>query len=306
MIFFTLNNLTLLGELFLFAFIFILISCALVVPMFAWLAELGGKLWKKAFWDKFAGQILGLSGYAFLGLIVVAAATYLHFPELARLQNIFWFKCSLGALLTSVILLLVYKLSFKKSKQQKWLHILLGGFGILSVKASFWTLVFAWSIWQQKIKLPTENVLEGLSFILWAMLLGAASAGAASGAYVLAKRKKDDFGRDYYRFAVPFCFKAAIFLFVLHFLSYLSPQISHLPFEQNTYLLASAATAGLLTIVLWKKAAFHANPISQKTILLLGSLAFFCFLCLALHFQTDKIRKWTNNTQNETIKFPAS
>ena len=306
MIFFTFNNLALLGKLFLFTFIFILISCAVVIPMFTWLMELGSKLWKKAFWDKFAEQILGLSGYAFLGLFVVTIATYFHFPRLAQLQNIFWFKCGLIFLLTSVVLLFAYKLNFKKSKKQKWLHILLGGFGVLGVKISFWMLVFTWSVWQEKIKLPSENISEGLSFVVWAMLLGAASASAASGMYILARRKKDNFGRDYYRFAVPFCFKAAIFLFILHFLSYLSPQISHLPFKQNAYLLASAAITSIMTIILWKKVAFHSNPISQKTVLLLSSLTFFCFLCLALHFQTDKIRKWTNNTQNEIINFLAS
>ncbi len=305
MIFFTFNTLTLLGEYSLLAFIFILISCAVVVPMLAWFVELGGKLWKKAFWDKFAGQILGLSGYAFLGLVVVAAAAYFCFPNLARLQNIFYFKCGLGLLLTSTILLFSYKLSFKKSKKQKWLHIFLGGFGVLSVKASFWTLVFAWSIWQQKTELLTKNIFEGLGFIAWAMLLGAATACVASGLYVLARRKKDNFGRDYYRFAVPFCFKAAIILFTLHFLAYLSPQIAFLPFKQNAYLLISAALAGVLTITLWKKAAFHANPISQKTLLLLGSLTFFCFLCLTLHFQTERLRQLAG-TPNETITLPAS
>ncbi len=273
-----------------------ILACVLVIPMVAWICEIGGQGTKKIFWDKFAQQILGLANVALAGLLFASSVPLsIHFQDvLAAIKNIFWLQISLGLAGLFVFFLFFYQISWKKYKKQKGLHLVLGGCTALLAKAAFWTGCYASLEYTQKTDLILKYPLFWTAVGLWFVLLGAAIAFACIGLYVLLKRNRDDFGRDYYRFALSCSFKSALIFFVLHFSAYLLPETTGWSLlAQNpslSILLIFAAGIGAVTIFLWKRLAFHANPVSQKSAILLGLLTLYCFICVCLPLQATRFQ----------------
>ncbi len=271
-------------------------ACTIVVPMIAWGCEIVGQQTQKMFWDKFASQSLKLVKLSLAGLLaVLAVPVFTHFHELAAvIKNVFWVQMALGLSGLFALFLFLYEAGWKKCRKQKGAHIFLGGCTVLLAKAAFWTACYAALQYTEKTDLILQRPFSGASLGVWFVLLGAAIAFACVGLFVLLRRNKDDFGRDYYRFALCFSFKWALVFFVFHFSAYLFPDMDKLPqLTQGPLLpvLIFAMGTGAGTIWLWKRIACHANPVAQKSAAVLGIALLYGFICASLLLQTSRLNK---------------
>ena len=116
----------------------------------------------------------------------------------------------------STIVLLIYDLTWKKARDRRGLHIFLGCLGNLGLKYGYWSLVVAALVFFRDIPLTSPAFLPPIRSAWWPLvsLWPVMSLSVAAGMglfYLMLRRNKDDWGRDYYRFAVPFLGKWQIF-----------------------------------------------------------------------------------------------
>jgi hypothetical protein len=174
------------------------------------------------FGDKFAQQMAGLSLRGLVGTALLlgagGAATRERWQEpmlrfVEHFPRVMWLWLG-GAFLLGLVFLVFYTLSWKRLRRSKGLHLvagllsllcLWGAIGWLSNLATGYValrwlpgveLEATWQ-WLFRVDHPLLWCVSGLLLVL-----SLASAGALGCGYLVLRRNRDDFGRDYYRFAV--------------------------------------------------------------------------------------------------------
>ena len=197
-------------------------------PLISVVSQALAKSQKKSFYDKFGKQLTRMSllfGGTALAITALGAIRYLTL-DTSILQGPYTLPLGItaGLLLLAALCTGFYFGVWKSMRKQKNAHMLIG---LLAVILSFAALAFgattAASLQSSLHVLPSVGTpLEILAallsvvstpfliHLLLALVVGFALCGAFSLVYLLARREKDDFGRDYYKFAVPYAAKWAI------------------------------------------------------------------------------------------------
>ncbi|MEF8823723.1 MAG: hypothetical protein V5A14_03055 [Desulfohalobiaceae bacterium] len=184
----------------------------------AFAAEAAYGLGRGKFRDKFGQQAAAMGPKVlllFLLLVAPPIAWGLSFAEdplgLALSPGGRVLQMALAPLLAGWLGMTVYSGSWVALRRSKGLHRLLGGASLLGLLAGLYTCLnigAAWmlgdgttasSLWRM-VWLP---VSWGV-WPVWAALVGngVGAAGVLGMGYLILRRNKDDFGRDYYRFAL--------------------------------------------------------------------------------------------------------
>jgi len=184
----------------------------------SFLEEASFGLGRGKFRDKLGGQFaaMGVKGLLCLVLLLVPAAVWLAslVPDpLAWCESLSDSAAGEGLLplLAGWLGMTIYSGSWAGLGRKKWLHRILGGLSLLALlagtyggmnvlwdwtpggglpEASSWKAMWypaAWSIWPAWIALVSNGI---------------GAAGILGTGYLLLRRNRDDFGRDYYRFAL--------------------------------------------------------------------------------------------------------
>lgn len=197
----------------------------------AWISQVWGWQRRTPFLDKFGQQMLGLSMLAFLGAVLCALGAggwgYLQyrFDPWQLAHDVPWLVMAwpLGGLALGLIFSLLAAKTWKPLKRRKgvqsvvlliaWLGLGAGlylglnqyfqGLYTLDAKAQVPSIQ---TMWQVQFS-PTWAILAGQ-----ALVVGLGGTGTLGLAYLLARRNVEDFGRDYYRFALPQAAKWAALL----------------------------------------------------------------------------------------------
>jgi len=197
---------------------------AIGAPIMAVILEITAKARKKVFYDKLAQQVTAMTLVLYLLFILCLGSAAAFFSrQLPWLKDWFinpaspvmMFYITLGIALAGLI---PYKLSWKKLKKKKPLHVMLGSIGAIGGVA---TIHVATVIMQKFFTLQMEGpnpavpavpfythfqAIPGKAGLCLAgiyLIMAMAFAAAASGLYLVLRRNKDDFGRDYYKFSLP-------------------------------------------------------------------------------------------------------
>jgi hypothetical protein len=194
-----------------------LAGSAFGIPALAFLSELTGHVRQKVFMDKFAKQTARL-GLIFIISICLAVAgiwaASIYYPENSGSwinYELFW-NFSLYLCFLSASLFSLYYFLWERLKKIKSFHLCLGALSVLSIKI-FLVLLF-WALYREFMVIP--DVFPDLDSIFLpilaqTLLISLSAAAVLTLVYLLLRRNRDDFGRDYYRFALGFGAKWAIF-----------------------------------------------------------------------------------------------
>jgi hypothetical protein len=212
--------------------VFFLTPAVLVTPMLAAVTESITPQKNKSFYGKCARQIcqtpfgLGLMLFTLLGLGASIALLQLR-PELMS-PPLVWGPASAAVLpALSLLLLAIYIGAFGIAKKMRGLHLFLGYLaalvclatlllGFLVVGGSIAHPVVTENLWSAP--LPTlKALLLSLATTppLWLLMAHLICTGLAAGAgltqlWLIARRHQEDFGRDYYNFAMRYCARLAL------------------------------------------------------------------------------------------------
>lgn len=197
----------------------------------AWISQIWGWMRRAAFWDKFGQQMLGLSMNAFLGAVLCALAAlglgywrYQVHPQILDIQ-LPWPVLSwpLGGLGLGLLFSLLGTKTWKPLKRYKGVQSILLLVAWISLWAGLYVGLNAYfmdlfvlspstkatsiaAIWQARLS-PVWILLAGQ-----AVIVGVGGTGTLGLAYLLARRNVEDYGRDYYRFALSHAAKWAALL----------------------------------------------------------------------------------------------
>lgn len=306
------------GELLLFAFVASMVFAAVGAPFLAAISEWAGKAKKKVFLDKngqhlaFMGVILGLCTLPFTlaAWVQTWAGEWLlfHFAEadfsFEDLAQELLTPVSLllaGVCLIALLLQIFYWVNWKPMKQQKAVHIFMGfvasivAFGALFlVMAAQRAIQIYSSVFFADQSLPTfYSAIKGIPLTseLWPslgllLLFSLSAAGACGLQFILMRRNKDDFGRDYYTYALKNTSKWALFPALLQFavlgwfFMLRVPMTAATDFTNRTVVfLYAAAALLLLAVACWTVIARSAAPLRAKPLIFLGLLFLVLSLC---------------------------
>lgn len=203
------------------AFAVLLLGSSLGIPALAFLSELSGIIRQKVFMDKFARQAARLGLMFIYAVLLVVAGMWgacFYYPESSGAwvrYDLFW-NFSLYLCLLAAMLFSLYYFLWDKLKKIKSFHLFLGALGVLSMKA-FLALLF-WAVYRELMIIPDVMPDPGsifLPILAQIFLISLSGAAALTLVYLLMRRNRDDFGRDYYRFALSFGAKWAVFFAVV-------------------------------------------------------------------------------------------
>ncbi|MCF8085463.1 MAG: hypothetical protein K9J48_01095 [Desulfohalobiaceae bacterium] len=186
----------------------------------AFAAETIFGLGRGKFWDKFGRQFAAMGVKAlFCLLLLVIPALFWLFPtpedSLRFVLDPSWLipRTALLPLLLGWLGLAVYSGSWVQLRRSRALHRVLGGMSLLGVLGGAYCGLNLLLSWMVQGGIPTSGaVWEAIWFpatgAVWPALAavtgnGVGGAGIAGMGYLILRRNKDDFGRDYYRFAMP-------------------------------------------------------------------------------------------------------
>ena len=236
-------------------------------PFMALACELAGRITKRIFLDKLALQLTRLSILIHTGIWIgcttgFAALWYTHPEEILGFMRpvarVLWPTWGIGLVGTG--LLITYLVTWKQlKKDKKPIHMILGLGGFVLIKPLFWPIGVQWAF----MALTLAGVLGSL--------------------YLLLRRNRDDFGRDYYKFALPICAKWALFPVVADLATcawiaiLVAPTMPAVP----TSLWAALALRELsliLCIIIWIVIMKTATPLRFKGMILASGLFAWTFL----------------------------
>jgi len=303
------------------ALVAIILSTSWGSILVAWISELSAWKNKNVFRDKFAQQITRLSIWSLIwGVVLMFGIIHLTIqvvPQWGRLITNLPGKALLypSLLLSSgLLLILFYLLLWKKMKKKKPWHL---GLGLLSM-LSLWAGVY--SFFNIKMGLisgyPQIVPTPGLWRICWLpvlstkwllflghfLLLALGGSGLLGLLFLLLRRKKDNFGRDYYRYAVPLAAKWAlpfalqVIPMILALFLYFRPDKSPIAIELIFITTIISCLCFLFPIWLLIKVVQHDTPLRLKGTMILSVImswialsgCSFIYLCL---FQVDLVQK---------------
>jgi hypothetical protein len=193
-------------------------------PFLALVCEMAGRITKRIFLDKLALQLTRLGILIHTGIWLgctagFAALWYTHPQEILALTGpftrILWPTWGIGLVGTG--LFIAYFVTWKQlKKERKPLHMLLGLGGFVLIKPLCWVPAliartrFLEASEHMVPAIPPVNSLFWPMGVQWAFMALTLTAVLGS-LYLLIRRNRDDFGRDYYKFALPVCAKWALF-----------------------------------------------------------------------------------------------
>ena len=245
---------------------------------------------KKVFFDKY-GQQTGSMGLILLALLIVIygagmGISLYRFPQLFEQTLNPASPFFTGTILLGVFAVfgLIYFLTWKKMREAKTLHTLLGAVSALSAIGAVAVITPAKLAFNlTRGTLSEETVAPAISLPVSAMyaLLVLSAAAALSLVYLVVRRNKDDFGRDYYNFALRLAARWAM-LPMIGFLACQGWLYARLPEKIQTIILGTplayvwvgVVVLGVTNIALWMTLARNESPLRLKG---LAFLALFFF-----------------------------
>ncbi|MDC0335624.1 hypothetical protein OAN24_01830 [Pseudodesulfovibrio sp.] len=195
------------------AFFSLLGIAAFGSPVVALLSEIAAKTKSTVLYDKY-GQQTGAMGLVLLALLLMVdiaaiGVAYVRFPQLIQTfmplaSAFFGVLIAMGCF---VVFSLIYFLTWKKMRQAKGLHLMLGGVAALAsilcialgVPAKLMIGLPA-EVAQAQVQLDLQSMIVPMA-VMYTILTLSAAAGLSC-VYLVLRRNKDDFGRDYYNFAL--------------------------------------------------------------------------------------------------------
>ncbi len=265
-------------------------------PIIAILSEITGKITRRVFLDKFALQITRLGVLLHVGLwmgcITSGLILWYMYPEILSLLQPWPGRILpvLGLALTGTILLVTSFATWKHlKKNKKTLHIAIGIAGVILIKPLFWLP----ALLVRNLVLikagQTEQLCPPLHSMFWPVTMQwvfttISLAAILASLYLLIRRHHDDFGRDYYNYALPVCAKWALFPFggVIVFCSWIAfLAFPFIDLTNATSLLAAISIRGaslLLCLIVWIVIMKTPTPLRFKGMILTTILLAWTFL----------------------------
>lgn len=296
------------------------------IPLISAISQFVAKSKKKSFYDKFGKQLtrMGLlvGGTALAALVAGAVRLLTLTPD------VFYGPLQLPIIVASAITLFSFALLFayfklwKSMRKNKGLHAQIGLITSVTMFAAlFATMGVVKGVLITGHPLPSTGTTSEIFLALYlgagsgklhllyliAAIAGFALCGTFGQTYLLARREKDDFGRDYYKFALPYCAKwavagatmqlaAAAALFAMLYLPMFPIELTvSIPLLQGllndplfvTWMLAIALP--LIACIFWITIIFSATPMRRKVgvycaaiIMLIANIALI--LVLLVHY----------------------
>ncbi len=294
------DALTMLSSVLAPAFFDVLGLAALGAPLLAFAAEAMGRAQRKAFLEKFAQHLTVMGfGLLLLALAVTAAGAGLatvRFPEIMERLHapgspLFPFYGAMGAVL---LLHGLYRFGWGLPKGP---HLALGALAGLASLTAVWLSLPALRGFAALLSPETataSGLLPAPGSPFWPCLaqyaaLAPALAGAMSLLFLLHRRDRDNYGRDYYAFSMRLAARWAA-LWVLPALAVqpwllfsLEPGLRDLVLASPTALLwGLAALLMLLCAGTWWTVARSGSPMRLKGLMLGAALAAWLFHALLL------------------------
>ncbi|MDL2316712.1 hypothetical protein LJC59_06490 [Desulfovibrio sp. OttesenSCG-928-A18] len=288
------------------------VLAALCSPLLALKTEFLYAVRRKPFYDKCAMQ-LGQSSLfllVFAGISITAAATgfFLYQAELAPFFPVPPVAMELRPLVTAVpmgglfLLMLLYYLLWRPLKKLRALHLFFGLLpvlgallvlfcGFLVVASARQPLLFAF-MWMDPLNVLHLLILDFLgSHALWYALgclycTGMAAAGGLAQLWLIFRRNRADYGRDYYAFAMRYCARFALafvvfsgILAALFFWELKTSVPAELSQGEDPGVLLLSFCMPLLCALLWFFAAKSDTPMRHKPGAIFACLFLFVALC---------------------------
>jgi hypothetical protein len=264
----------------LFPLFFLIAALFWGAPAIALVSELIGLISKKPFPARTARQVsrMALGGHILFWLTALGcAAAFFSHPFQASdfvSDNRLLLMASAALPFFGSLALAGYDLGWKKAKERKAPHFLLGCVANVAIKYGYWALAGLGLIFFRNIDLYSPAFLPPWGSALWPLLalwlpLSLCLAAAIGQCYLLLRRNADDWGRDYYRFAAPFLAKwhlvcGLVVLLVLIWLYASLKGVFNLHLPQIFYAgLTSAACLGL-AMILSLFVSISENPMRLK------------------------------------------
>jgi len=284
------------------AFFSLLGMGALGSSAIAVLAELTAKTKGRVFYDKYGQQTASMGLILLIILLVVYGATIgialIKFPQF--LQRIIAptspFSSAFIAFGVFAIMSLLYFPTWKKMRDIKGMHIVIGMGSAISALACVAIAIPAKLMIGSTVNSPQPGSLTSTPQIAWPMaamfvILIMSVAAALSCSYLVARREKDDFGRDYYNFAIRLATRWAA-IPMAGFLACQGWLFAILPESIKTMTLgtplgivwAVSIALGITCISIWALIARSSNPLQLK------GLSFLAIILL-----------WIMHTMNATL-----
>lgn len=268
-------------------------------PIVAVLGELAAKTKKRIFYDKF-GQQTGAMGRILLLLLILiwgaaGAIIYYRFPQMIqRITNPDTILVQ-AAIATAVFLVagLIHFLTWKAMRSAKGLHMAIGAVAAIAAVTSLALAVPAKLLLNRPEEAGASLFGHPMALPLATMyaLFAVAAASGLACVYLVFRRNRDDFGRDYYNFSLPLAARWAV-IPMLGFLICQGWLFAVLPEAFKTMTMGTplcwvwlgVAILAVICIVLWISVARSKTPLRLKGL---------CFLALAL--------LWAMHTLNMTL-----
>lgn len=274
------ETLTLLAIMLAPAFFSLLGLAAFGSPIVATLGEMAAKTKKRVFYDKLGQQVAAMGCILIPLLLLIdcgaAAVAYLKFPQYFQQivnlsQQFMWALVACGAF---TVFSLLYMATWKVMRNSKGAHMALGVLATVASVASIAQIVPAKMLLTLTAETtPTAAQAQPMALamaVMYTVLTVSAAAGLAC-AYLVIRRNKDDFGRDYYNFALKLAARwAAIpmigFLACQGWLFFVLPET----FKALTlgtplgFVWIAAALLGIICTVLWVLIARSQTPLQLK------------------------------------------
>lgn len=292
------ETLNMIGLLLAPAFFSLLSMGALGSPAIAVLGELSGKLNKKVFFDKY-GRQTGSMGLVLLAILIIIygagiAISLSRFPTLFQQSLTPASPFFIGTILLAVYAVfgLVYFLAWGKMRTAKPLHILIGAVSALCAIAAVAVVTPAKLAFNLAQGTPSDEGLATIAAMaqpisaMYALLSLAAAAGLSL-AYLVIRRNKDDFGRDYYNFSLRLAARWAV-LPMIGFLACQGWLYASLPKTMQVLILGTPlayvwtglSIIGAALVAIWMTLARSESPLRLKGLAFLAVLLFWAMHAL--------------------------
>lgn len=254
-------------------------------PVVSLLGEITAKTKKRVFYDKY-GQQTATMGTVLLAVFILVEAIgiallYQKYPDLLASMVSADSPLKLAGIALAAFLLLgvPYSLTWKQLRTSKGIHMTMG-FGACAAVIAMFVLGIPAKL-SIAVAPTAEQTMQLTPLPLIAMYLFfmVAAAAGMSCAYLVIRRHKDDFGRDYYNFALKLASRWALipmvgFLACQGWLFATLPEgIKTLVLETPLGIVWGASTFfGLLCLVIWGLITRSSSPLQIKGLTFTGVL----------------------------------
>jgi hypothetical protein len=210
----------------------VLILAGLAAPVLAFVLEFTGVTRKKVLFKRLAQHVqsMGIAMSYYISLLVALLLAFFYMKDPAGLIDMVSTRLvlvSLGALGAWLLFTWSYGGTWRGLKQQPWVHLGLGALDCLSsvTLTGVWLLTSYLALtlpWKMFAGLTLEQIPPPpAGSIIWPVLgalfgLGLVAASSLALQFVISRRNKDDFGRDYYKFALSTTAVVAIVALAVH------------------------------------------------------------------------------------------